>query len=259
MAILGGTEVAAAVAEASLTNWKRRNDPGRKLPPTLARLRVLMETETFSICNVGPWAHQLERGALTCFVPPYDAKDDREKLGYAKSAPMPVIRREAKILDESEFTFYEDDGRMVANDLIGVGPNMAKANSFLKFGVFVPAGAEPTAEEIAAARKALADYTDELIAEARNAFDSGNPVLRQQTIGPRHLWAAQRRGIDERWVHHDHAEESIRCEMCGKFNPAGIAKCACGTIINVELYKKLQSQQERILEDLTAPHPKSGK
>lgn len=256
MAILGGTEVAAAVAEAQLTTWKRQNDPGRKLPPTLKRLRILMETETFSICNVGPWAHQLERGALICFVPPYDPKYDSEKLGYAKSAPMPVIRREAKILDESEFTFYEDDGRMVANDLIGVGPNMAKANSFVKFGVFVPAGAEPTAEEVAAARKQLSDYTDELIAEARNAFDSGNPVLRQQTIGERHLWAAQRRGIDERWVHHDHAEESIRCEMCGKFNPAGIAKCACGTIINVELYKKLQAQQDRILEDLTAPHPK---
>jgi hypothetical protein len=43
--------------------------------------------------------------------------------------------------------------------------------------------------------------------------------------------------------------------MCGKFNPAGIAKCACGQILDFELFQKLQKQQEDMLERATKPAP----
>ena len=46
--------------------------------------------------------------------------------------------------------------------------------------------------------------------------------------------------------------------MCGKYNPAGVAKCQCGSILDVELYRKLMKQQKQMLDlaemdDLTRP------
>jgi hypothetical protein len=224
---------------------------GRRLPPILNRIRQLMKEESFSICNVGPWPHTMERGNLRMGIAAYDPA--KHKCGYAKSDPLPVIRREAKVGYGDEYETFDDDGHAVANDLIGVGTGLHAWNSLLKYGVFVPAGLEPTPEEIAEARQRLSAYYDELITEARDAYDSGDPKLRQATIGPRHLLAARIRGLDEPWVRHQHTEEAVRCKMCGKFNPSGVAKCVCGQILDIELYRKLMAEQE---EMLTAPKPK---
>lgn len=217
------------------------------LPPTLARVRKLMQEETFCICNVSPWEFRLERAALHVFVPACDANNPD---GYAASAPMPCIARESKLVGgggESplEYSYIEDDGRMVALDLIGEGHGLPKHNSLIQYGVFVPEGPKPTKEEIKAARAQLASYYDRLIAEARDAYDKG-PTERAAVIGERHLLAARVRGIDERWVHHSHAEEAVRCVNCGSFNAAEIAQCKCGHVLNEELYIENQTRKARL-------------
>jgi hypothetical protein len=246
--------ITAQEAQALLTQEQRKLNQGRVLPPVLDRIRVLMRDETFPICNVGPWEYRAERGCLSVFIPAYDPAKDPAKLGYARSEPLAVIRREAKIINEDEFGFIEDDGHMVAQDLIGIGWGMHPQNSLVPFGVFVPAGKEPTPAEIAAAKDQLSLYYDRLIEEARDAYDKG-PEARKNTITDRHLTAARIKGIDEAWTRHQHTEASVRCQMCGKFNPAGIAKCACGQILDFELFQKLQKQQEDMLERATKPAP----
>jgi len=244
--------ITAAEAAQIIHEEQRQLNNGRALPPTLNRIRVMMETETFSICNVGPWPYFVERGPLSVFIPAYDKANDPKKLGYAMSAPMPEVRREAKIISENEFGYFEDDGRMVANDLIGVGFGMAPQNSLVQYGVFVPAGREATAAEVQAAREKLSLYVDRLIEEARDAYDKG-PEERKNVITDRHLLAARTRGINEKWVHHQHTQESVQCQMCGSFNPAGIAMCKCGSIIDPELYRKLKAQQDAMKEELEKP------
>jgi hypothetical protein len=121
----------------------------------------------------------------------------------------------------------------------------------LQYGVFVPAGKEPTKAEIAAAQKQLINYQDRLIAEARQAFDKSREELgrlMEADRDGRHLWAARQRGVDEAWVHHQHTQESVRCDMCGKYNPSGIAKCQCGRILDFDLYAKIEREQADMME-----------
>ena len=241
--------ITAAEAEQIIAEEQRQLNAGRMLPPTLARIQRLQAEEVFSICNVGPWDYRLERASLMVYVPAYDATKDHKKLGYAASDPMPDVRREARIINEDEFGYFEDDGRKVARDLIGIGFGLPSRNALTQYGVFVPAGKLPTKEEIENARHLLSECIDRLIAEARDAYDKG-PAERAAVITERHLWAARQRGLSEAWVHHQHTQQSQQCEMCGKFNPSGIAKCACGNIVDFDLYKRLQARQKQQLDEL---------
>lgn len=230
------------------------------LPPTLARIQELQKSETFPICNVGPWPHLIERGSLMLVIPAYDAEKDKEKRGYACSVPFPEVFRMSKLIGGGgnegplEYSWIDDDGHQVARDLIGVGFGLPKNNSLVQYGVFVPEGRTPTKEEIAAANRELDLYTGVLIEEARQAYDKGRDEWGKVKTD-RHLWAARRKGVHEAWVTEAHTQQSVLCKACGKFNPPGIAMCQCGTILNAELWIDIQAQQEQIRE---AAKPKRG-
>jgi hypothetical protein len=241
-------QVTAEEAGRMLREQQRQLNNGRMLPPTLARISQLMKAEAFPICNVGPWMHHIERASFHLVIPAYDPKKDTDGLGYAASPLIDLIRREAKIIDEIEFGYFEDDGHWFANDCIGIGTSIHPMNRLDQYGVFVPAGKLPTAAEIAEAKRKLMLYRDRLITEARDAYDLG-PAERAAVIGERHLWAGREAGINESWVHHQHAQEAKQCKSCGKFNPDGIAKCPCGNIINFELHFAIEDEQRRRLAE----------
>ncbi len=231
---------------------QQRLNNSRRMPVTLDRIRVLMQEEAFPICNVGPWAHSIRRGCISIDVPAYELQKDEKKLGYAESALQPSVRREAKIIDENEFGWFEDDGHVAALDLIGVGFGLHPHNSLVQWGVFVPAGKRPTSAEVQRAREILVDTRDSLIVEARAAYDGGpeeRRALFSNGRGDRHLWAARSAGINEPWVHGQHTQESVRCASCGRFNPAGVAKCPCGTIIDFDLHFRIEGEQKRRLKE----------
>jgi hypothetical protein len=227
---------------------QRKLNNSRRLPVTLDRIRVLMQEEAFPICNVGPWTHQIRRGPISFDIPGYDPALDDKNLGYAESALQPSVHRMAKIIDEHEFGWFEDDGHYVARDLIGVGFGLHPHNSLVQYGVFVPEGKHATATEIAAAKGQLSAYRDRLIQEARDAYDKG-PAERAATIGERHLWAARSVGLNEKWVHGQHTQESVQCASCGRFNAAGVAKCQCGMILDFDLHFKIETEQRRRLAE----------
>ena len=209
------------------------------------------------MCNVGPWSYQIERPSVSLAVPAYDAEKDQKKLGYAKSAPFPRIHRFAKIVNEDEMGWCEDDGLWVLRDCIGMGFGSPHSQSIARFGVFVAEHGEATREELAAASAMFDEYLDMLIAEARDAWEAG-PKERATVITrfSRHIDAGRIKGIDEPWMTHQISQTSVRCEMCGQRNPAGVAKCQCGTILDFDLYKKIQARQDEMIEKLTAPHKK---
>ncbi len=238
----------AQEAEQIISAEQRKLNNSRRLPVTLDRIRLLMQEEAFPICNVGPWLHQIRRGCISIDIPAYDPAQDDKKQGYSESPLQPSVRRDAKIIDENEFGWTEDDGHTAALDLIGVGFGLHPHNSLLQYGVFVPKGKRPTPQEIAAAKAELSNYRDRLIQEARDAYDKG-PAERAATIGERHLWAARSVGLNEKWVHGQHTQESVQCASCGRFNAAGVAKCQCGTIIDFDLHFKIESEQKRRLRE----------
>lgn len=241
-------EEAAVAIRQEKQAGSRRLGFNMHLPPTLARVRRLQAEEVVFICNVGPWARLIESATLKSFlVGAYDPAKDPRKLGYVKSNPIPGIFRHAYIASEDSFGYFEDDGKQIAQEAIGIGFGLHPMNSIVREGFFVPENDDPTPDEVMKARGALSNYIDELIGEARDAYDKG-PEERKAVIGDRHLLAARTRGIDEKWVHHQHTQESIRCSMCGKYNPAGVAKCQCGSILDVELYRKLMKQQKDMME-----------
>ena len=249
---------AEQIVRADLDHQRRMGQAN--LPRTPQLLNDLMHKGVFPICNVGPWAYPIERGCIRMFIPAYDPKSDTKGIGCAMSDSLPAVRTEAYITGgggDQPLTWgnYFDDGRIVAMDLIGIGAGLKKENSLVQYGVFVPAGPLPTKEEIAGAVEQLELYADYLVQESREAFDKGRETW-NQTRSDRHLWAGRRRGIQEKWVSEDHQEQSVRCDMCGKFNPAGIAKCQCGRIIDFELYAKIEREQGEMMELARSESPK---
>lgn len=241
---------AAQIVGADLENQRRMGQAN--LPVTPRLLNDLTGKGVIRICNVGPWAYHIERGSIHQDIPAFDREDDPRKLGCALSEPMPAMRQEAKIIGGGgevphEYGYIFDDGMQVAKELIGIGFGLPAHAALVQYGVFVSAGPMPTKEEIAEANRALQIYADRLVEEAREAFDKGRDEW-YRTRSDRHLWAGRLKGIQEKWVAEDHQEQSVKCDMCGKFNPSGIAKCQCGRIIDFELYAKIENEQAEMME-----------
>lgn len=222
---------------------RKLND--RHIPKTPSQISNLMKENMLSVCNVGPWPHICDRPGLYVQIPAYDAAKDPKGLGYAASEPLPSIHRFAKIVDEYEMTWCEDNMRDSLMDLIGVGPGLPRQQALIQYGVFVPEKSLPNAREVGEANRNLNIHIDRLIEEARDAYDKG-PEERKSVIDPnRHLLVARMRGINEPWVHHKHTEQSVRCRNCGQWNPEGVAICKCGIIIDFKLHAEIMEEQER--------------
>lgn len=242
-------QVSFEEARQILLQDERVGRPGYRppLPPTLAMIRQVAKDNAILVCNVGPWAHRLDRPSISVFVPAYKPDDDKANRGYAASDPFPGIHQFAKQISDGEevaYTWCQDDGRTSLRDLIGIGPGMPANRSLVHRGVFIPEGLSPTRQEIKAATETLDAFANYLIAEARDAWDAG-PEARKTTIGEDHYWAGRLRGLSEQWLTHTHTEKSKRCMRCGTFNPAGIAQCSkCSDIIDFELHYSLKQEQE---------------
>jgi hypothetical protein len=251
---------AERILSADVKQW---NGGGRRLPHTPNRIRLLMAQDVVHICNVGPWERYLDTATFRGTIPAYDRAKDPQGLGYVMGPAIPTVVRTGKIVNEDEYGYVEDDGIQVAEEAIGIGYMMPMRNAIVQEGFFVAKAnpPNPTKDELRAALAALDEYLNRLIADARDAYDKGPEERKAVISADRHLLAARIKGVDEPWVHHSHTIQNVRCQMCGKHNPSGVAKCACGSILNVDLYKQLKKQQiemeaEADMEVQTAPEKK---
>lgn len=231
--------ITADQAEQTVRRFVRAQNQSRRVPELPGMLKRIAEEETVQICNVGPWDHKRELGSLgTFFIP----KCEKGKE-YAAAAPIPGIVTEPIPIDEKNFELRQEEGRYIAEQVIGIGKMLSPANSFLKYGVFIAAGEKPTRQELEAARAELRKHFQELVQEARSAYAQG-PKEAEATIRETHRLAARELNLnDEPWLVTANPEARQKCPACGTMAAAEVILCPnCKFIFDEKKYAALSNR-----------------
>lgn len=229
----------AADAERSAQRFLRSKNQSRRLPELPPMLKKIAEEQTVHIFNVGPWAHRRALGSLGEFLIPACPKGE----SYAAMAPVPGIVVEPIPVDERHFELRQEEGRYIAEQVVGIGKMLAPGNSFVKYGVFIAAGKEPTKKELDAARAELRKHYTELVQEARSAYAQG-PKEAEATIRETHRIAARELNLnDEPWLVIANPEARQKCPACGTMAGGEVILCPnCKFIFDEKKYAALQAR-----------------
>lgn len=209
-----------------------------KLPAAVAK--TSNETCVW-IYNVGPWALSRELGSLGSFRIPACPEGEE----YVARDPIPGIFTEPVPGEHPlHMELRTSDGRYVAEQIVGIGAFLSKRDSFEHLGVFlgsqVGPAAKPTKAELATAKGKLRLYLEELINDARKAYERGD--LRE--IVERHRMAARTLKLEnEQWYSTREAKARQDCPMCGSVVNDTVVICpTCRYVLNEEKYEKMKSR-----------------
>jgi ribosomal protein L37AE/L43A len=118
--------------------------------------------------------------------------------------------------------------REIAEDICREINSDAGERSYL--GVFVCAGAEPTAEELRAAREKLDEFYRALVAAADREWERSHSFLFIHDLQRR---AAANLGLEKEWYYR--SREMAECPGCGDRVKPGVAVCkSCGAVLDRE-------------------------
>lgn len=212
--------------------WREQRD----LPAIPVWLKEQADEKCIWIFSVGPWQLTRNLGSWGYATVPACP----EGKPYVRiSSPVPAIFHEPKIVDEKHFQQEPIDGMFVAEQILGIGKNMSKQDSWIPFGCFIGSqrgpNAEPTGEELEAANKALTEQLWWYFNEANNTPEH----LRNSVIdSEHHRYAARRlKRTEVPWMAQDSPVQRRDCPNCGTVSNIGIVSCpACKFILNVERY-----------------------
>lgn len=226
------------------------------ITPESPEISEYAEQNTIYIFNVGPYKHTIMHPLVGRLVIPaceegqeYSAPATiRGMVPYAVMTEMGEAGRKGELRHES--------GRMVALDLLGLGPYRHPDSDLTRWGVFIaandsfdtkktiqlstgPQGAlnvpewvrkgklasKPTKAELAKANEAL-EKTDVALIREADAFWNKGPQ-EQQNISVQHREALRRRGQARPW---DNPIQTMNdCPGCGEKVKPGVRKhVACG-------------------------------
>lgn len=212
----------------------------RRLQPVPASLKKFMDENRLYIHNVGPWSHERSMGSLgTYYIP----KCEDGKAYATMTRELPGIVMEPIPVNESTFSYNQDDGRYVADQIMGVGSFLNPINSLMKFGVFISDFEKPTKEELAAAQVELKAHFENLVSEARRAYEQG-PAESEGTIRAQHRLAALKLNLpDEAWLKNATPTSRQKCPVCGTMAGNEQIMCAsCKYIFDETKYKALTNR-----------------
>ena len=105
--------------------------------------------------------------------------------------------------------------KLIAQDFIGL---VAGRTDYLERGIFVPAGDEPTDEELAKAEAHLRKWLEVKINEAERVFAETGKL---GWIDSNAKAAARRMGAKYKWAEDFNAKEMIDCPACARPMPKG--------------------------------------
>lgn len=212
------------------------------------------------IFNISPYAQRIEHPLFGCLTIPAcpEGKEysDPSIIRGLVFNGVPVEMKTVEMRHES--------GRVCAVDLLGIGPFKSKANSLLKWGIFIAAedtfdlkdvcevtvargrnnapikmqlprwvksgklGINPTKKELAAANERFSETDFALIAEADQYWNDG--PNEQKNITRMHREALTRRGQLREWSKP--LQSLIDCPGCGeKIKPTILKHIACGYMV----------------------------
>lgn len=225
------SNIDALVAQATGRNRKVKV---QQLP---AVMKKVSKEQQIHIYNVGPWALTRELGSIGSFRIPA-CPEGKE---YVERDPIPGVFEEPIPGEHPNFMEVRtEEGRYIAEQILGVGPFMSARDSFEHLGVFIGSQvgpeAKPTKEELATAKAKLRAHMEELVNDARKAYERGD----MREIVDRHRLAARYLKLEnEQWYSTRTAKARVSCEACGTAVNEGTKICpTCRYPIDHEWYAK---------------------
>lgn len=230
--------ISATEAARQAGAFQRRMNGGRTIPVVLPLLQKISEEKKVYIYNVGPFQYTRHMGSTGTFTIPACAD------GASVSEPIVIdgIVTEPIPVDEKSMTLLQDEGRYVADQIIGDGKFLRPEDSLVHRGVFVSDTRPPKKADIEAAVAKLRLFLQGKVSEMNDAYAMG-PNKRIEVQTNEHFIAARYLGYTEQqcpWLHNTAAPANRKdCEGCGESYVVGIMKCkSCGYILDEEKYKK---------------------
>jgi hypothetical protein len=151
---------------------------------------------------------------------------------------------------------YPITAREIAEDLARELNGDSGEGSF--HGVFVAAGEQPTAAELADARRRLREFYEKLVAAADLEWErSHNPMF----ITDLERRAARQLGLEKPWLYDP--KPMAECPVCAEKIKPGVAVCrACGAILDrarAAQFGLVPAKQESVMETIGSKGSTGGK
>lgn len=225
--------------QTAVLDRQRQMNGGRAIPPKLKILEEAAERGSVFIYNVGPWQHKQWMGSLGIKIIP----KCEEGQPYSKPLKVSGVVDELYPANEAKYERMMYDGMEVASQIIGVGKHLAPQNSLVKLGVFISRTEIPSEEDLAEARKKLAQSMQEYVNEASAAMAQGPKVAEETIRHDPHFLAARylnKTAAECPWLARSvEVGERKTCEGCGTTYKVGVIVCGtCGFILDEEKYTK---------------------
>jgi len=223
-------------------NTAKRVNRRQRVPKLPEMLQKLSDATTVHIYNVGPFRLRRELGSIGSFTvnacPP--EKDYVDALQIPGVFTEPIQGQDQNTM---ELRTEEGGGRYIAEQIIGVGAYLSKRDSFEPMGVFIGSevgpSAKPTKEEITKAKHALQGYLQELVQQARIAFENNRPL---EIVEQHRLAARMLRLENEKWYEQRTAKARQDCPSCGTIINMGVKICpSCKWVLDTEWFAKNKS------------------
>ena len=254
--------VKAEVAEQSI-NSRLKVAKARVLPMRLKVIEDMKRNQKIHIFNVGPWPQWINTGSTGQYLVPacpwgekyvelLTLDGDKSRPTYGKMIPpISVIMDELVIKSEDDMSRLEEDGRLFAESMIGIGRAQNPEYALTRFGIFVAAGDKPTEQELAAVHRQLNEHCRQQVKFAADLYAIDRALFSRAVRPDVHFVAARVLGrdnpVDSPWMLDASPVGRIKCPMCAQVCDPDAAKCQCGQIINVEKYTDLMAAQEQIM------------
>ena len=241
---MGTLNVTLEAAEKALSRAIRQQRTQRKLPTVPPSLDAFSKANQVYIFNVGPWDHHVMLGSWgTYYIPKCD-----ESAAFAAARPIPGIYHEPIPVDEGKFELAAIEGTFVAEQILGVGKNIAFQSSLMRLGVFMTKTVSmikgvpvPAKEDLDVAREMLNEEFIRLFEEAELAYAQG-PKQFQDMVGDgmKHKLAARRLNrVDVKWMRDAQVGKQMACPNCGTYSEPQVISChGCRYIFDLDRYKK---------------------
>lgn len=252
----------AYVAEQNIQS-RLRVAKSRILPMRLRIIEDMKRTHKIHIFNVGPWAQSINTGSTGSFIIPacpfgteyvelLQLDGDKSSPTFGQMIPpISVIMDELVIKSEDEMSRLEEDGRLFAESMIGLGRAADPTFALTRFGVFVAKGEKPTGDELGAARAALREECRQTVKFAADLYATDRTLFSRAVRPQVHFVAAKVLGrdnpVDSPWMLDASPVGRIKCKVCGRVCDPDVAMCEGGHIINQEKYLEYKAMEEEVM------------
>jgi hypothetical protein len=245
----------------------RALNASRYIPQMDPMVREVSEANRVYIFNVGPWSHVRAMGSAGTYLIPACLPDKP----YSKPLIINGIENEVYPINETECAVLPKSGRpgqlrgdgsglLFAQQLLGEGPMLDRRQSLRNFGVFISSTQVPSEEDLQAARLALAERRQALVAEANEIYLTDRNNAAKLITKEWHHKAAIDLGRTKEecpWLGDVILPaERKKCGGCGTPYEVGIAICpVCKNILDEEKAAEMFEREDRVRNR----RPKKGK